>query len=297
MPNWNQVLEEIQSCDYRNPLDYTRRKYISLLSQKTTRNVICYYSGWIQKPGIQNTGINDDDKNALMAMVHGLDRKKGLDLVLHTPGGDLAATESIVDYLHRMFPHDIRAIIPQLAMSAGTMIAFACKSIVMGKQSSLGPIDPQFGGIPAYGVIKEFKQAIQEVKDDPQTIPIWCEMIRKYHPTFIGECQNAIDWSVLMVNEWLKNGMLKNKKGAEAKAKKIVDYFNNHDDTKSHARHIHIDDAKSTGLIIEDMESDQELQDLILTVHHAFMHTFANSQAFKIIENQQSNSVILLANS
>lgn len=32
-----------------------------------------------------------------MTTIHGLDRTKGLDLVLHTPGGDLAATESLVE--------------------------------------------------------------------------------------------------------------------------------------------------------------------------------------------------------
>lgn len=73
-----------------------------------------------------------------MTVIHQLDRNKGLDLILHTPGGDTAATESIVDYLHNMFGNNIRAIVPQLAMSAGTMIACSCKEIIMGLQSSLG---------------------------------------------------------------------------------------------------------------------------------------------------------------
>ena len=33
------------------------------------------------------------------------------------------------------------------------------------------------------------------------------------------------------------------------------------------------------------MEDDNDLQDLILIVHHAFMHTFSNSAASKIVEN------------
>jgi ClpP class serine protease len=84
-----------------------------------------------------------------MNFIHGLDRTKGLDLILHTPGGDVAATESIIEYLRQMFGNNVRAIVPQMAMSAGTMIACSCKSIVMGKQSNIGPIDPQLGGIPA----------------------------------------------------------------------------------------------------------------------------------------------------
>ncbi len=104
-------------------------------------------SGWLEKAhlvaqGLTGTEVNDSDKNGFMATIHQLDRTKGLDLVLHTPGGNVAATESLVDYLRAMFGSDIRAIVPQLAMSAGTMIALASKQIVMGQHSSLGPIDP-----------------------------------------------------------------------------------------------------------------------------------------------------------
>ena len=37
-----------------------------------------------------------------MSVIHKMERKKGLDLILHTPGGDVAATESLVDYLKEM---------------------------------------------------------------------------------------------------------------------------------------------------------------------------------------------------
>lgn len=125
---------------------------------KTNRNVIAYYSGWLEKEGIRGVDITDSDKNAFMAAIHKFDRTKGLDLILHTPGGNVATTESLLDYLRIMFGDNIRAIIPQLAMSAGTMISCACKEIIMGKPSNLGPIDPQFGGIAAHGVIDEFEK-------------------------------------------------------------------------------------------------------------------------------------------
>jgi len=192
MPNWGDVLREIQSCPRKDAVDSTRRKYLKILSEKRGRNTIAYYSGWLQKPGVLSQSITDDDKNGLMATIHGLDRSKGLDLILHTPGGDIAATESIVDYLKRMFGDDIVCFVPQLAMSAGTMIACCCKEIYMGKQSNIGPIDPQFNGIPAQGVIEEFNKAIEQVKEDPASTPIWQTVVGKYHPTFIGECHNAI---------------------------------------------------------------------------------------------------------
>jgi ClpP class serine protease len=65
-----------------------------------------------------------------------------------------------------MFDDNIRAIVPQIAMSAGTMLACSCQWILMGKHSNLGPIDPQLSGIPAHGVLAEFKRALEEIKLD-----------------------------------------------------------------------------------------------------------------------------------
>lgn len=294
MPSWNEILNELQTCHRVDALDFVRRKYLKQLQGKTGRNIITYYSGWLQHPGIGNANICDDDKNGFMATIHKLERDKGLDLILHTPGGDLAATESIVDYLRKMFGNNIRAIIPQIAMSAGTMIACSCKEIIMGKQSNIGPIDPQFNGIPAHGVLDEFKKALEEVKRDPQSIPIWKTIVAKYHPTFIGECKNSIDWSTTIVKKWLNDNMFEGQTDAQKKADMIVNHLGSHDDTKTHARHIHLEEAKGCGLKIKSLESDfdPDFQDLVLTVHHAYMHTFANAPAIRIIENHMGNAVV-----
>ena len=111
MPNWNQILQEISSIQAQagQAFDIVRKKYLAQLNAHTGRNVIVYYSGWLSKPTVGGLQINDEDKNGFMMAVHGLDKSKGLDLVLHTPGGAIAATQSIVDYLHKMFKNDIRA--------------------------------------------------------------------------------------------------------------------------------------------------------------------------------------------
>jgi len=197
MPNWKEINDEVRALG--GTYDILRRKYLDHLFSLTDRNIIIYYSGWLQKPDLRRAGItglfelNDEDKNGFMSSIHRLDKEKGLDLILHTPGGEIAATESLVDYLRGIFGDNIRAIIPQLAMSAGTMIACACKEIMMGKQSSLGPIDPQVNGIPAHGVIEEFERAAKEIKQDKSTVPVWQPIIAKYNPSLIGECQKAIN--------------------------------------------------------------------------------------------------------
>ncbi len=293
MPNWNEVLTEIQS--FTPAIDTIRRKYLLALSKKTGRNTIAYYSGWLQHPGVRGIEISDVDKNGFMNAIHGLKREKGLDIILHTPGGDVAATESVIDYLRQMFDHDIRAIVPQICMSGGTMIACACKSIIMGKHSNLGPIDPQFNGIPAQGVISEFKKAIKEVKNDPGTLPIWQTIISRYHPTFIGQCEKAVQWSQDVTTDLLVSGMFREKKYRKKKdkAKKIVNWLTDHDYTKNHARHLPVKDCIKNGLVIEKLEDlPNNLQDAVLTVHHAFMHTFANTPAIKIIENHNGKAIV-----
>ena len=123
MPSWSKILNEIDaSSNVQRTLASKRQEYLQKVSDLTGRNIIAYYSGWLKNPSAPNVGINETDKNAFMEVVCGLDRTKGLDLVLHTPGGDLAATESIVTYLKKMFKDDIRAIIPQISMSAGTIL-------------------------------------------------------------------------------------------------------------------------------------------------------------------------------
>lgn len=300
MPNWGQVLNEIQGMRIENPLDTIRKKYLAIMHQYTRRNVIAYYSGFLQKPK-GDVSIDDNDKNALMQTVHGLDKSKGLDIILHTPGGNTAATESIVNYLKSLFDKDIRAFIPQIAMSAGTMIALSCKEIVMGKQSSIGPIDPQFGGMSCAGVIEEFQNAKNGIKADPASIPLWQMIISKYHPTFLGDCQKAIDWSDKMVTDWLCSNMLSDHEDPETDAKKIVETLGSHKETFTHAKHIHIKECKKLGIKVIALETlnketigeCKDLQDCVLTIHHTYMHTFSYSSAVKIVENHIGNAMIM----
>lgn len=228
MPNWGEVLREIQQRQSQGhsqsatAVDFVRRQYLERLHRKTGRNVIVYYSGFLSKPSIYGLDINDEDKNGFMMVVHKMDRSAGLDLVLHTPGGSISSTQSIVHYLRTMFDGNIRAIVPQIAMSAGTMIACSCREIWMGKHSNLGPIDPHLRSIPAYGVVAEFKRACKEVAKDPSRTPLWQQIIGQYRPAFLSQCENAIKWSNAFVEEQLREVMFAGDRAASRKSREIV---------------------------------------------------------------------------
>ena len=53
------------------------------------------------------------------------------------------------------------------------MLACASNEIIMGKHSCLGPIDPQYGGIPAYNIITEFREAKADLDNNPTSKTYW----------------------------------------------------------------------------------------------------------------------------
>ncbi|HIK40568.1 ATP-dependent Clp protease proteolytic subunit [Thermoleptolyngbya sp. M55_K2018_002] len=99
-----------------------------------------------------------------------------IDLILHTPGGLVLATEQIARALVR-HPAKVTVFVPHYAMSGGTMLAMAADEIVMDENAVLGPVDPQLGSTPAASVLKVLEdKPISDIDD--QTI-VTADIARK----------------------------------------------------------------------------------------------------------------------
>ena len=159
----------------------------------------------------------------------------------------------------------------------------------MGKQSSLGPTDPQMGGHPAYAFKKQFEQAYREVFAEPNAVLVWRPMLEKLGVSFLKECDRAIHYAEDFVTKVLKENMLKSNPNADAKTEKIVKTLGGPERNKNHGRRFHYTDCENIGLIIGKLEC-QKLQDLVLSVHHCYMHTMGTTgNVMKIIENHKGN--------
>lgn len=298
MPSWGEILEEVKdSAAARggNPdLDGIRRKYLTRLHELTGRDTIVYATDWIRgaQPG---SSIDLGDMQGMMEVCQGL-RGPGLDVILHSPGGSAEATASIVRYLRRKFPYDMRVFVPLAAMSAATMWALAGDWVVMGKHSQLGPIDPQLitlqGAIPARAIINQFERAKAEVQENPAVLGAWVPILQQYGPALLEQCEKAEELARRLAREWLATYMFRGEQDASAKADAVADYFANYKTHQSHALGIDRDQARDVGVHITDLENDQALQDAVLSVHHATLLTLSGATV-KIIENHVGRAFVI----
>lgn len=281
MSNWMSVFNEIEGDLDR--LELIKEECLNEVKNNTGRELICYYSAFLTK-NKEGLEINDQDMIGIMNAVYGLDYSKGLDLILHTPGGDPAAAELIVEYLRELFKGDIRVIVPHMAMSAGTMIAFSANEIVMGNHSCLGPIDPQYGGIPAVDIVSTFEKAKSELAKSPEENSYWQIELNKYPTGLFQKAKYAIELSEVLVKDWLETGMFFEEDKEEV-IKDILEEFNDNKNSKIHGRHYTKEKCKNFGIKIVDLESDQNLQNSILKPHHCYTILLQNTPVYKIIEN------------
>ena len=296
---------EIQSriLDRKNlGQDTVRRSFLKRLNKFTKIDTILYASAFLGSgvgkpypPFLLNLQLQDIQ--GFMTAVKGLSGDK-LDLILHSPGGGLEAAEQIVNYLRSKYKY-IRAIIPQNAMSAATMIACAADEIVMGRQSAIGPIDPQLtfptqnGPVttPAQALLDEFELAKKEVSSNPATAVLWLGKLKDYPPGIIQVASDTVNLAKEKVAHWLRTYMFANDTAASDKAKQIADWLGDAHLHKTHGHPISFDEAIQHGLIVKRLEDDPELQDMVLSVYHATTVTFEVTSCIRLIENHLGKGV------
>lgn len=296
MPARTELAREVQRLKGRGQ-DLVRRRFLKELAAYTKRDTIVYASAVYSAKGAAVPpwllAVSAQDVQGFMTALHGL-KGKELDLVLHSTGGSADGAEQIVNYLRSKYAH-IRAIVPHSAMSAATMIACACDEIIMGRQSALGPIDPQVlvptrsGPMPvaAYAVLAEFERAKAEVSAEPKTALVWGPKVKEYPPGILDLCQQATEMARDRVKAWLAKYMFRGDSRGQKRARQAAEWLASGRQHKSHGHPINYELASENGLSVKLMEEDQELQDLVLSVFHATILTFEVTDCIKFVENHE----------
>ena len=281
-------------------VDKYRHNIIEKIEEKTGRYTIFYFSGYLINPQIQTIdfSINENDIMGLQNIISSINIKenkfKGLNLILHTPGGDVSSAEKIIKYIWKEFGKDIKVIVPHTAMSAGTMIACAAKEIIMFNNSSLGPCDPHWYGYPCYSILEEFELAKDEIAKNQITSLAWREILAKYNKTEIIQCKKAIKLS----NEITSNN-LKNMLGSDdEKIQKICNELCSNKNSKIHTRSFDYDYCNDLGLIVSnlDIKDEYNLKDDIMRLYWAIVYFNNYLPISKLIESSSNTSFKLYIN-
>ena len=320
MSNW--AYHTLQLRDQLSQNENSGRKYLldnltarleAIAKLRGTDNIFLYGSAFLQKPHIplELTMMVQEDINGIMSALYGMNIVKDkkhenkLIIVLHTSGGDGYAVNSIVEYLQNKFEY-IEVIVPCVAMSAGTMLSLSGDCVIMGKHSQLGPIDPQLplNGeyVAANDVIKEFNKAEKEISTNPNLSLLWQPILEHIRPGFIGKCKQELKLSEETLKRSLieRNLIVKGNSDPEKReevAEDLAKYLNGNygDDAavdkqiRVHAQGIGIDDLKQkcspNDLNIKPLESNQKLQDEVMSAYHLMTILFEFSPITKIIHS------------
>lgn len=294
MPSWNDLLNELESqADDEAKIKWLETRQLAALQEigrlRAGRNVLFYASAFLQKPYVPSPWIilTHEEVNGFMATIYGMEWDRGLTLLLHTPGGVTNAAETVVDYLRSKFT-DVEVIVPTYAMSAGTMISLAADRIVLGRQSQLGPIDPQLPisedrFVSARAIVDQFEMAKREISKNRDAALAWAPVLQSLGPALLQEALFALAYGERMVGQWLGKYMFRGARSGARKAARVAKHFNDAAKHKSHGRRIDRSEAKGRGLRIEDLEASQPLQEAVLTAYHVQTLAFEKTLATKAL--------------
>ncbi|MEN6445849.1 MAG: serine protease [Candidatus Cloacimonas sp.] len=200
-----------------------------------------------------------------------------LSLFLYTRGGNTLAAWSLVNLL-RQYCEELEIIVPSKAHSAGTLMCLGSNLIVMTRQSTLGPIDPNINtplnpaipNMPGHTIpvsveaINGYIELVKKefgIKNDQALAEVVKVLSEKIHPLVLGEVYRARAQIKMLANKLLDFHI------PEGHKEKIVNFLCT--DSGSHDYTINIKDARDLGLVVE--EADQQNAELI----NAILETIA----------------------
>jgi hypothetical protein len=264
-----------------------RKKLIKKIQKLTGSKLITYTAN----PNISPNFIDHNDVRFFNDLLQSTGYTDKLILMLNTPGGEANMAEKLAK-MCRDYCENFRVLVPNYAMSAGTMLALASDVIMMGYLSSIGPIDPQirvvtprgdFQFIPAQSYIDSFKGLVAEIiRGVPPKALI--PSLQQLNPPIIDVCMKAIESSRKFAEEWLSKYMLKDN---PKKAKEIAKALSDVNRWLSHGKNIDRDMAEELGLVIEKIPKDSELWRTVWDLFCRQEHFLNITNNVKIFEGEK----------
>ncbi|MEZ5796943.1 MAG: hypothetical protein R3D63_05305 [Paracoccaceae bacterium] len=247
-------------------------KRAEALEEKLSADVL-FYSGGIQPNFFRNF------RDYVEEMKTRSDRAdNAVAVFIRTGGGSAETAERMVAVLRKHYGL-VYFVVPDLAMSAGTILCMSGDKIYMDYSSSLGPIDPQVPAtdtgdyVPAMGYLDK----VREITEKGELAPADVVLLRSLDLGKLALFEQARDLSRDLLKKWLVEFKFKDwthhrttNPGApvtpdekQARADEIATVLGNHAHWRSHGRSIDLPKLAAMRLQIDDYSDDLEFRTLI----------------------------------
>ena len=261
--------------DFFNSMEQMLKERLLLLEGCFEADVVFYY-------GEIHPALERLFRDVIEMLKEGQEPKNRLALLLNTPGGMVETAEKIVKIIRRHYD-EVYIIVPDFAMSAGTILCMSADKIFMDYSSSLGPIDPQIikgeTYVPAQGYLDQYQKMLDKSGRGELT-PAEYFVLQQTDLGMLARFEQAKELSIQLLKEWLVQYKFKNwaihrtdpqKRGQavsqaekEQRADEIAKKLAQHENWHSHARMIGIDTlTKDLRLEIEDYSQPPERRKLV----------------------------------
>jgi len=265
---------------------YMRQEQIRAIEEQTGRRLLVYFASF----GKESGGIDANDIPPFGDLLRDVEGEN-VDLMLHSPGGDIDRAEKIV-YMCRHRSKGFRVIVPESAKSAATLIALAADKIVMSYTSELGPIDPQLvvtlpDGTRMARAAWSFLDGLAKIEkavSEKGWSPVYAALLSQVDIALLDQCEKAIKRSEEFANKWLREHMLKRSK---KKAAEIASKLGDPEKYPSHSIVIDAEEADAMGLDIITLSPEDPLWQRIWRLYCMYEVDMRQEDCAKIYESRK----------
>lgn len=222
------------------------------------------------------SGLEHAVRNALESIPKRSDR---LLVILDTPGGHVEVVVRLVTIMRKLF-QSVSFLVPDRAMSAGTVLVMSGDAILMDYFSCLGPIDPQVKKgdtwVPALSYLRQFEALIEKSRNGTLTVAELA-LLKQLNLAELHQIELQGQLSVDLIKRWLVQYKFKDwtettrsktavtQKLKEDRADQIAKILNQHDRWHSHGRGIGMDvlTSEEIRLKIDDYSADKKFHGMV----------------------------------
>ena len=200
---------------YRDHIQKTLKDRLIILEKHFESDVIFFY-------GAIYPSVEKKFRDFIENLRSDSKEYKKLTIILNTAGGTVETVEKLVG-ITRFHYNKVYFIVPDYAMSAGTIFCMSGNKIFMDYSSSLGPIDPQiFNGkeyVPALGYLDQVEKMLQKSADGELT-DAELLILQSLDLAMLSRYEQARKLTITLLKNWLVDYKFEDWKTHQTKRKK-----------------------------------------------------------------------------